>query len=142
MISSKNSSANKGGTEATSRENSPEATARFLPELVPDEMLVSPAGRTYQVIKYLSQGNYGVVWLVQEVPTGDLRAMKMPLRRKELKAFEAEAELHSSLASPFVVDFIEAFELRGWPVRPLRSSVCVLGVGFTAHKSRVTSKAP
>ena len=94
-----------------------------MPDLVPDEMLASPAGRTYQVLKYLSRGNFGLVWLVQEVPTGELRAMKMPLRRKALKAFKAEVELHSSMESPYVVGFIEAFELRGWPVRPLHHSV-------------------
>ena len=114
-----------------------------MPDLVPAEMLVSLAGRTYQVLKYLAKGNHGVVWLVQEVPTGELRAMKMPLRRKELKAFEAEVALHSSLESPFVVQFIEAFELRGWPVRPLHHSafLCVSEALVTQH-TRLVHQGP
>jgi serine/threonine protein kinase len=139
MISSKNSSANKGGTD------SHEGRAQSMPDLVPDEMLFSPAGRTYQVLKYLSQGNFGVVWLVQEVHTGELRAMKMPLRYKDLKAFKAEVELHSSLVSPYVVEFIEAFDLRGWPVRPLHHSaflVCERSVGYTTHASRAPRPTP
>ena len=137
MISSKNSSANKGGTD------SHEERAQSMPDLVPDEMLFSPAGRTYQVLKYLAKGAKGVVWLVQEVPTGELRAMKMPLRRKELKAFEAEVALHSSLESPFVVQFIEAFELRGWPVRPLYHSAFLCVSEAWVHNTHVScTKAP
>jgi serine/threonine protein kinase len=94
-----------------------ERKKKLRPDLAQDQMLVSPAGRTYRVLKYLAQGNLGVVWLVQEVPTGELRAIKMPMHRMELKAFEEEVELHSSLVSPYVVEFIEAFDVRGWPVR-------------------------
>jgi serine/threonine protein kinase len=94
-----------------------ERKKKLRPDLAQDQMLVSPAGRTYRVLKYLAQGNFGVVWLVQEVPTGELRAIKMPMHRMELKAFEEEVELHSSLVSPYVVEFIEAFDVRGWPVR-------------------------
>jgi serine/threonine protein kinase len=71
-----------------------------------------------QVRKFLSQGNFGAVWLVQDRATSELRVMKVPLRRIDIPLFMKEVELHRSLDSPFIVAFVESFEYDGWPVRP------------------------
>jgi hypothetical protein len=87
------------------------------------ELELAPPGGvefTSQMLKYLTQGNFGVVWLAKELTTDELAVMKLPKRRKDIPTFLQEVELHRSMNCSFIVAFIESFELQeAWPVHPL-----------------------
>ena len=91
-----------------------------------------------QMVKYLSQGNFGVVWMAKDIQTNELFVMKLPLRRKDIALFLHEVELHRSLDSSFIVAFVESFELQeAWPVRiPLPSNSGAPWISTTIHHSR------
>jgi len=103
--------------------------SEVAPTLSSGQRIVSgPSGRMYKVVKYLSQGNYGVVWMAKDVHTNELFVMKLPLRRKDIALFLHEVELLRSLDSSFIVAFVESFELQeDWPVMVLEA--CRFGNG-------------
>lgn len=115
---------------------------RLAPQFSPGQRLVLP-GRMYTVRKYLSQGNCGNVWLVQDSATSEMRVIKIPKRRKDIQGFMEEVELHRSLTgSSFIVGFVESFEHQGWPGMVLEacrfgSANAMLEAGRMAGKKMV-----
>ena len=93
-----------------------------------------------QVKKYLSQGNFGVVWLVQDSATSELRVIKLPRRSQDIPLFLEEVELHRGLDSSFIVAFVESFEYHGWPVRPGGRVRVGCSLGSLGVRSRAFTK--
>jgi serine/threonine protein kinase len=77
-----------------------------------------PSIKDFKVVKPLSSGAYGRVYLVQKVATGDVYAMKVipkpqtSLRISQLENINRERNILASLNNPFVVNLYYTFQTK------------------------------
>lgn len=77
-----------------------------------------PSIKDFEVIKPLSSGAYGRVFLVRKVATGDVYAMKVirkpntNLRKSQLENINRERNILASLNNPFVVNLYYTFQTK------------------------------